>query len=206
MPMLCRFPLLIMLWLVGALTAAAPGLADPRPGTLAGLDLSSPEHAATSFVRAWSEGDYFVAYFALDPTLRFRFLDAILTFNMTGIFEEQPPVGFFERKATLTTEDARPGGTPGVLPDLIAEFDGFMRTAQALGMPILSFDAAAMGALTAGPGQGQDASLARVAVPSEAGGGILVLRRSGAGRWRLVGIEKRAVTPLWQFQPIPQPQ
>jgi hypothetical protein len=47
---------------------------------------------------------------------------------------------------------------------------------------------------------GGDSALARVPVASAAGGGILVLRRSPEGRWRLLGIEKRAVPALWQYR------
>lgn len=207
--MLRRFPLLIVLWLAGMVGATAPGLGEPRPGTVVGLDLMSPERAAESFVRAWSGGDFFVAYLALDPELRFRFMEAIYRLDYPAVFGEAhrgAVVGeahwdaFFDRLPAMTAESRYPGSAPGTSPDLFAEFDGFMRTARAVGVPILSFDAAALGEMTALP-TAADPALARVPVPSAAGGGILVLRQSPEGRWRLVGIEKRAVPALWEYTP-----
>jgi hypothetical protein len=197
--MLPRIPGLAALGLAVVLATMAPGQGEPRPGTVAGLDLASPESAAESFVRAWSAGDYFVAYLALDPELRFRFMEAIYRLDFPAVFGQGHSEPFFDRLPAMTAENRFPGSAPGIPPDRFAEFDGFMRTARAVGIPILSFDAAALGEMSALP-DGGDSALARVPVASAAGGGILVLRRSPEGRWRLLGIEKRAVPALWQYR------
>lgn len=175
--------------LLGLCPAAAH--AEPRPGTVAGLDLSSPESAARSFLDAWRDADYFVAWLALDPELRFRFEEMLMMYNVGEILGGVPPEGFFARIATFTEDSQRPGGATWVTVDRFADFSGFMQAASAFGIALPVFGQ------PAGGGEGKQ-NFSLIALDA---GGTLVLRQSPGGLWRVAGISDSAVPAFWAFTP-----
>lgn len=199
---MARVSSVMMAFGLGCFLLAAPSAqAEPRPGTVVGLDLASPEKAAESFVRAWAAGDYFVAYLALDPELRFRFYEMYSRFDFRGIHGENGPPLDAQREVVLhnTAESSVPGRAPGLVIDAFAEFDGQMRTAQQFfRLALILLPSAADGAQAVISDEG-DQKVARVPISAAAGGGTLVLRASPGGRWRVLGIEGRNLPELWAY-------
>jgi hypothetical protein len=186
----------------GLLLAGAPAgaVAEPRPGSIPTLRLAAPEDAAESFARAWSAADYFVAYLALDPELRFRFEERMQTFDYGAILGGDHDERILEALVLATADSQRPGRPGGIVVDRFAEFDGLMTAAREFGsLPFAIGPSDLDLATSAMVERVGDDLLARVELAG--GGAAMVMRQSPGGRWRLAGFEGLALPPFWLFDP-----
>lgn len=184
--------------LIAVMLLASPVLAqtEPRPGSVAGLDLSSPQSAAESFIRAWNDEDYFVVWLALDPQMRSRFQSKLQIFDFRSIFGDVDIANTWDQFIGIVSESQSPEQSPGILADSFADFGGMMRVAGSLNSLPLAFAPTADRELEADAPNG---SIARVHIAPAGGGGTLVLRSSTGGLWRFLGIEGREAPQYWLY-------
>ncbi len=179
-----------------AAVATAPAMAEPRPGTVVGLDLATPERGAESFVRAWIDGDYFVAYLSLDPEPRFRFHTMSSRFEFPGILGQNLPDGYLDRFLEATGDSQVPGRT--IIIDTYAEFVAMMRIAAEMDILPLAFEEDPE-SLAPTVLSGGDGPLARVALAGNDDGTVLVMRQSPGGLWRVAGFERGDLPAFWIY-------
>jgi hypothetical protein len=182
-----------------------------REGLVLGIDLSSPQTAATAFVTLWQERDFLSLYFTLDPALQDRFVRAVTRFDMAAFVGRTDMFGRErdrERLVALLSGESdhaidfsidlnRP-----LYREMVGYFIHIMHAAhEAAMLPLPIADHTEPGAVEEDlrpdghPG-------ARVALDGP-GGMTLVLRRSPSGWWRVIGIESdQIVLPVvWTTEP-----
>lgn len=182
---------------------AAPTRAEPQPGTVIGLDTSSPQAAAESFIASWALGDHFVTYLTLDPELRQRVIAGYQRLDFKMFYGDAFTLTneFQARLAAAGAESLAVSGPGSRFPfEPGAIYAAIMEAGLAEGYTMIAMQDYVDGRLVATPGD--DPDIAFVAMDEHDGGGALVLRRSPEGRWRILGLDGREDTPrFWQYMP-----
>ena len=161
-----------------------------------GLDLATPEAGATAFATAWHDGDYALAWMALDPEVRFRFNHAMIRYNFADIFpggDDLDVAGdVFEAAGEHMRDYTRDGAPSAMLVDMFGYFHGLMTASETAGRAPFAF-----AETEAQPAEGA----AEVVVLPGAGETLrLHMRLSPGGLWRVTGIEsdRRDLPAMWR--------
>lgn len=181
---------------------------SPAPGQSEtfGLDLSTPESAAASFVETWAKGDYIGTYMAAHPHLRFRFNQALNILDPARILaqSEDPDtrVALFDMMPEWMvdhTYNHQPSLSGAV--DIFAYFQAMMNAAAVLELlPFSPSGAATRVVIDDGPA---DNPTARAEVAAEDETLTLHLVQSPAGHWRVSAVESDTRDLPLMWLPLP---
>ena len=163
-----------------------------------GLDLATPEAATRAFRDAWAEGRYFRAWLLLDPALRNRFRQTLMTLRFSDAValparDLDGMRALTDRMGPHLAEHTLDGSASLRADDMFAIFAAMMRAAAEMGR--LPFRIAADAALPEPAARaGQQEIRRRLGGPSPFLD--LTLRRSPAGRWRVAAVARPGGPPL----------